>query len=41
MVVKKIKKCKNPKCKGHKHIGDRCLHKDGTSHKIHECKECK
>jgi hypothetical protein len=34
-------KCKHSKCKGHRHIGDKCVHKDGTSHKIHGCKDCK
>jgi hypothetical protein len=33
------KDCKHPKCKDHRHVGDECIHKDGTRHRIDGCKE--
>jgi hypothetical protein len=41
MDTKHEKECRHPKCRGHKHVGNECIHKDGTRHKIHECKDCK
>ncbi len=41
MDKKHEKECEHPKCKGHEHSKGECIHKDGTRHKIHGCKDCK
>jgi hypothetical protein len=41
MDAKKGKACEHSGCLGHKHVGDECVHRDGTRHKIHGCRDCK
>lgn len=35
-MAKTKKNVKSKKCVGHKHLGKTCVHKDGTSHKVHQ-----